>query len=125
MAAKKAAPQSVAAAEHADAVKNKRKVHDLPGMVGDGVSKPEIPELDDAVIEYVKHRDKRMKEGLEEKTNKKLVLALMEKHKLGSYEVDDMVVVRKPKDETESIKVVSKADYTGTKTPGGDDGDDD
>ena len=93
---------------------------DLPGMVGDGVAKPNIEALNEAVGEYVVHRDARLAAGLEEKTNKKLVLALMEKHKLGSYEVDDMVVVRKPKDETESIKVVSKADYTGTKTPGGD-----
>ena len=123
-AKKKKAPvmESVAASEHATEGETKRKVIDLPGMVGEGVEKPHYPELDSAVLEYVKHRDKRIAFGIEEKTQKKLVLALMEAHKLGSYEVDDMVVVRKPKDETESIKVMAKADYTGEpKDP--DDGD--
>lgn len=116
MAAKKKKPpvmESVAASEHAAEGESKRKVIELPGMVGEGVEKPHYPELDAAVLEYVKYRDKRMAFGIEEKTQKKLVVALMSAHKLGSYEVDDMVVVRKPKDETESIKVVAKADYTG------------
>jgi hypothetical protein len=109
-----AAPESVAAAEHANGEsKPRRKNIDLPGMLGDGVAKPEIPELDDAVLSNVKHRDKRQEEGMKEQSEKKLVLALMEKHKLGSYEVDDMVVVRRPKDATASIKVMAKADYTG------------
>jgi hypothetical protein len=87
--------------------------NDLPGMVGDGVAKPHVEALDDAVREYVEMRDKRMSFGIEEKQRKTLVLALMDRHNLSSYEVDDMVVVKKPKDATASIKVVSKADYTG------------
>ena len=90
-----------------------RKMPDLPGMVGDGVAKPDVPALDEAVLDYVKERDKRIEHGVKEKTNKKLILALMDKHALGSYSVDDMVVVRKPKDETASIKVMAAADYTG------------
>lgn len=82
-------------------------------MVGDGVAKPQIDALDDAVMDYVKERDARIEHGVKEKTNKKLVLALMEKHALASYEVNDLVVVKKPKDDTASIKVVSKADYLG------------
>jgi len=115
--------QSVAASEQAAEGRTSRKNPDLPGMVGDGVAKPQIPALDDAVTEYVKERDKRMEHGIKEKTLKKQVVALMMGHKLGSYEVDDMVVVVKHKDETETIKVVAKADYTGVPTPG-DDGDD-
>jgi hypothetical protein len=101
----------------------KPKAKDLPGMVGDGVSKPQIPALDDAVREYVHYRDLRITNGTEEKLKKKLVLALMENNKppLASYEVDDLVVVKKPKDDTASIKVVSKADYVGE--PHGDDSD--
>lgn len=110
-------PQSVAASEHATEGSTARKVIDLPGMVGDGVAKPKIDALDDAVLGYVKWRDERIERGVKEKAEKKLVLALMEKHNLGSYEVDDMVVVRKPRDETASIKVVAKADYTGDPDP--------
>jgi len=91
----------------------------------EGVAKPEIPALDDAVLDYVKERDKRIEHGVKEKTNKKLILALMDKHNIGSYEVDDMVVVRKPKDETASIKVMAAADYTGDPANPTDDGDDD
>lgn len=90
---------------------------ELPGMVGDGVAKPQFDALDDAVREYVTYRDKRIAAGIEEKTKKKLVLALMENHKLSSYEVDDLVVVKKPKDDTASIKVVAKADYVGETAP--------
>lgn len=105
--------QSVGASEAATEGKTQRKVIELPGMVGDGVAKPNYPELDSYVIEYVEHRDKRILAGAEEKKFKKLVLAFMDAKKLGSYEVDDMVVVRKPKDETASIKVMAAADYTG------------
>jgi hypothetical protein len=117
--------QSVGASEAATEGKTQRKVIELPGMVGDGVAKPEIPALDDAVLDYVKERDKRIEHGVKEKTNKKLILALMDKHNIGSYEVDDMVVVRKPKDETASIKVMAAADYTGDPANPTDDGDDD
>jgi hypothetical protein len=96
----------------------KPRSSDLPGMVGDGVAKPQVPALDEAVVEYVEHRDKRIAAGVEEKSRKKLVLALMERHNLASYEVDDLVVVKKPKDDTASIKVVAKADYLGTPTTG-------
>lgn len=114
MASKKKspAPESVAASEHATEPK-RGKVIELPGMVGEGVEKPQVPALDEAVLDYVKSRDQRIAFGVEEKANKALILALMEKHNLGSYEVDDLVVVKKPKDATASIKVVSKADYTG------------
>jgi len=116
--------QSVAASEHATEGETIRKVIELPGMVGEGVEKPVYPELDAAVIEYGKARDQRMAFGLEEKTQKALVLAIMDARQLGSYEVDDMVVVKKPKDATASIKVVSKSDYVG-EPKGGDDSDDD
>lgn len=82
-------------------------------MVGDGVAKPEIPALDEAVLEYVKERDARLLHGVAEKELKTRILALMDGHQLGSYEVDNYVVVKKPKDATASIKVVSAADYTG------------
>lgn len=94
---------------------------ELPGMVGDGVSTPQIQALDDAITEYVEYRDKRIAAGIEEKTKKKLVLALMENHKLSSYEVDDLVVIKKPKDDTASIKVMAKADYVGQQAPGPED----
>lgn len=113
---KQPTPESVKASEHATepaAPEGGRKIIDLPGMVGDGVAKIKIDALDNAVLDYVQQRDLRIEHGLKEKTNKKLVLALMEKHNLGTYEVDDMVVVKKPKDDTASIKVVSKADYVG------------
>lgn len=102
-----------------------RKMPDLPGMVGDGVAKPQIEALDGAVQDYVKARDKRIAAGVDEKTNKKLILALMDKHNLGSYEVDDLVVIRKPKDETASIKVMAAADYTGDPSAPEADGEDD
>ena len=130
MAAKKknaaGAPQSAAAAA---AAANEPPDHVRPqspelGLTGDGVALPSIPALDEAVRDYVKFRDARIAKGLEEKKNKKLVLALMEKHNLGSYKVDDLVVVRKPKDETESIKVMAAADYSGDQ-PKGDAGEDD
>ncbi len=118
--------QSVAASEHATEGSTSRKVVDLPGMVGEGVEKPHYPELDDAVVLYVKERDLRIKHGITEKTQKKLILALMEAKSLGSYEVDDMVVVKKPKDDTASIKVVALADYSGDKgSPGSDENEDD
>ena len=91
----------------------KRKQEDLPKIEGEGVATPKIEALDSAVLDYVKERDERMKHGLEEKKNKQLILALMDKHKLSSYAVDDLVVVSKPKDETASIKVMSRADYEG------------
>jgi hypothetical protein len=116
--------QSVAASEHATEGETIRKVIELPGMVGEGVEKPVYPELDAAVFDYVAARDSRMLHGLEEKTQKTLILAIMDAKKLGSYEVNDLVVVRKPKDETSSLKVVSKADYVG-EPKGGDDSDDD
>ena len=126
MASKKKspAPESVAASEHAAEETPKRgKVIELPGMVGEGVEKPQVDALDDAVRDYVTTRDKRIAFGVEEKANKSLILALMEKHNLGSYEVDDLVVLKKPKDATASIKVVSKADYTGD-DPAPDEGED-
>lgn len=122
------APQSAAAAEHAETGEHRRPQVQELGLKGDGVAKPEIPVLDEAVRDYVTYRDKRLAAGIEEKRLKKQVIALMHGHKLGSYEVDDMVVVCKPKDETESIKVVAKADYTGDPAPpnsGGDDEDKD
>lgn len=90
-------------------------------MVGDGVAKPHVEALDDAVREYVESRDKRIAHGVDEKQRKTLVLALMDRHNLSSYEVDDLVVVKKPKDATASIKVVSKADYVGDPSEGGED----
>jgi len=116
--------ESVAASEHATEGETKRKVIELPGMIGEGVEKPHYPELDEAVLLYVKHRDLRMKHGIDEKTQKKLVLAIMDAKSLGSYEVDDMVVVKKPKDDTASIKVVALADYTGEPS-GPDEGEED
>lgn len=110
--AEAAAPESAAASEHATEGSHKR-ILELPGMVGDGVAKPEIPALDEAVLEYVKERDARLLHGVAEKELKTRILALMDGHQLGSYEVDNYVVVKKPKDATASIKVVSAADYTG------------
>lgn len=49
----------------------------------------------------------------------------MEAKNLGSYEVDGMVVVKKPKDDTASIKVVALADYSGDKGASGGDNDED
>ncbi len=121
---KPAAMESVAASEHATEGVTQRKVIELPGMVGEGVEKPHYPELDEAVLLYVKHRDLRMKHGIDEKTQKKLVLAIMDAKSLGSYEVDDMVVVKKPKDDTASIKVVALADYTGDPSGETDEADD-
>jgi putative ribosome biogenesis GTPase RsgA len=114
--------QSVAASEHATEGSTARKMPDLPGMVGDGVAQQEVPALDEAVVDYVSERDKRIEHGVKEKANKKLILALMDKHSLASYKVDDYVVVKKPKDDTASIKVVSAADYVGD--PKGDDSED-
>lgn len=111
--AEQATPESAAASEHATEGSHKRTIIDLPGMVGDGVAKPEIPALDEAVLEYVKERDARLIHGVKEKELKAQILALMDGYKLGSYEVNDYVVVKKPKDATASIKVVSAADYTG------------
>lgn len=111
------APQSAAAAEHAETGEHRRPQVQELGLKGDGVARAEIPALDEAVREYVLYRDKRIAAGIEEKRLKKQVIALMHGHKLGSYEVDDLVVVCKPKDETESIKVVAKADYVGEKSP--------
>lgn len=114
--------QSVAASEHATEGSSVRKMPDLPGMVGDGVAQPDVPALDEAVVEYVKERDTRIVHGVQEKACKKLILALMEKHGFASYKVDDYVVVKKPKDDTASIKVMSAADYVGD--PKGDDSED-
>jgi hypothetical protein len=107
------APQSAAAAEHAATGEHRRPQVQELGLKGEGVAKPEVPALDEAVREYVSYRDKRLAAGVEEKRLKKQVIALMHGHKLVTYEVDDMVVISKPKDETESIKVMAKADYTG------------
>ena len=119
MAAKKkkkpagVAPESAAASAAAAGEDPVRPQVQELGLKGDGVERPSIPALDEAVRDYVKFRDARIAKGVEEKKNKKLVLALMDKAGLGSYKVDDLVVVKKPKDETESIKVMAAADYTG------------
>lgn len=106
------APESVAASAATEGDHQRPQVQEL-GLTGEGVERIQIDALDEAIRDYVKYRDARISKGMEEKKNKKLVLALMEKHNLGSYTVDDVVCVRKPKDETESIKVINKADYTG------------
>lgn len=110
---KSPAPESVAASERATEPSRPRVIE--LGLTGEGVERPHIEALDRAVLDYVDVRDKRIAFGIDERANKTLILALMEKHNLGSYEVDDLVVVKKPKDATASIKVVSKADYTGDK----------
>lgn len=109
-----AAPQSAAAAEHSATGSSRRKVQELPGIVGDGVATPKVEALDDAIADYLPARDKRIAAGVEEKKNKVLIIALMKKHNIGSYEYDDHVVVVEPKDITDSLKVVAKADYDGS-----------
>jgi hypothetical protein len=105
------APESAAASEHATEGKTERKNHDLPGMVGDGVSKPIIPEIDDAASEYIRERDKRLQITPKEKAAKKKLLALMEGHGLERYDYDDQTVLVKPKDEAKTVMVIPQADY--------------
>lgn len=90
-----------------------RKIQELPGMKGKGVEQTQIAALDEAIADYIPARDKRLAAGLEEKKNKTLIIALMKKHNLGSYNYDDFVVVIEPKDISDNLKVVAKADYEG------------
>jgi hypothetical protein len=110
---KEAAPESAAASEHATEGKSERKMPDLPGVEGEGVSIVKIEALEEECPRYIKFRDLRMTEGLEERKSKKLIMALMDKHNLGSYSFDDVVFELKPKDETKTLKVTKKADYVG------------
>ena len=123
MAAKKKKPpvmESVAASEHATEGETKRKVIELPGMVGEGVEKPHYPELDGTILDFIATRDKITKLREMEKLHRETILAFMAIKGLGSYAVDDHVVVRKSK--SESIKVVALADYTGDPSGPEDDG---
>lgn len=104
--------KKVAAPEQPEPKQKKPKTQEL-GLTGEGVEKKSYPELDSAVLSYVENRDKRIAAGVEEKKDKKLVLAIMDKNNIQKYEVDSYVVLKKPKDETESLKVVNKADYEG------------
>jgi hypothetical protein len=92
---------------------SKRKSPDLPGIQGEGVAQTQVAALEDAIADYIPARDKRLAAGLEEKKNKVLIIALMKKHGLGSYQYDDLVVVIEPKDITDDLKLVAKADYEG------------
>lgn len=114
------APQSAAAAAAADPQEPKAPHRPEPGelgLQGEGVERPCIPALDEAGRDYIAFRDARMEAGRKEKDNKTLVLALMDKHKLGSYKVGDFVLIKKPKDATAAIEVKAASDYTGDPTP--------
>lgn len=113
------APQSAAAAAAADPQEPQRRPQPQEfDLKGEGVERPCIPALDEAGRDYIKHRDARMEQGRKEKENKTLVLALMDKHKLGSYKVDDFVLVVKPKDATARIEVKAASDYSGDQPTG-------
>ena len=81
---------------------------DLPAMLGKGVEKPSIAEIDEAAEEYMKWRDKRMAITPEEVQSKKTLLELMLKHKLDTYEFDDKVVTVERKPETVRVKSAEK-----------------
>jgi hypothetical protein len=118
------APQSAAAAAAADPQEPQRRPQPQEfDLKGEGVERPCIPALDEAGRDYITFRDARMEAGRKEKENKTLVLALMDKHKLGSYKVDDFVLIVKPKDATARIEVKAASDYSGDQ-PTGDAGSD-
>lgn len=75
-----------------------------------GMKPPSIKELDKAAEDYVEARDTRMQFGKAEEANRDLVLALMKKHQLTTYEYDGKIVTVKVSDPTEKISVTVKKD---------------
>lgn len=81
---------------------------DLPEMVGAGVEKKTVPEIENAANEYVDVRDKRRSILEEEIKLKAELLAAMHKAGVKVYEFDGKVVTIKPKDATENVAVKVK-----------------
>lgn len=104
-----------------------QKSSDLPGMEGPGVAQPRIASIDDAIIEYVGHRDRRCAITPEEVKTKSRLSDLMHAAETDGkltrdpkgvlrYRHDSMIVELRPGKET--LKVVN--DDQG----GGDEGND-
>ena len=94
---------------------NKPKTGDLPLPPGPGVSVPRITELDNAALEYVKERDKRMTQTPKEKAAKVKLLETIHKHqdKLGRtpegkiiYTFDELIVEVTPGKENVKVRPV-------------------
>src|SRR5258706_11278430 len=110
------APESAKAAEAASGALPNPVLPTNPelGLKGDGVEKPNHPEINRAMKKYVADRDTRVTASGEEVASKKKLMDAMHAYGLKVYQWDDLVCELKPKDETEALRVKHAADYDGT-----------
>lgn len=92
------------------------KQKELDGMVGPGVEKPQIAEIDKAAANYVLARDRRIQLTAKEVETKEKLIGLLHAHedKLGRaadgsirYEFDDNLVELAPTKEKLTVKALA------------------